>query len=445
MRKPPDPPPSLPAPGGVAQIIQARRYALITPLFGGGVAPSRQDPITPVRGTAIRGHLRFWWRATRAGHYVTVAALREAEGRLWGAASTNDAPRPSQVQIAVSEVAPGHDFVVPDNRGRPLTDNRGDPIGVGHFRSPFSYVAFPLQQARGTVRDGVAFTLHVTAPAAWSAADAPHFAGGPQDEIAAALWAWETFGGIGARTRRGFGALRCLLVDGQKPDLPAAAGLERWLAEQLARHVVTGDGPAGLPRLSHELRWYRLVPERQSPTSFWADPVDAWRQLFTRLKDFRQPRPPGSDDPRRPGRSRWPETEAIRSITRRRLPRHQPLPTSGKFPRAAFGLPIIFQFKDQGDPDQTSLQGVGDLDRLSSPLILRPLVAGDGKVAGLALVLDAPRVPPGGLTLRQRNAVIDTPNSTLTPTEASQIMDRDGRRPLFGSNPDVLEAFLNFL
>ncbi len=50
-------------------IVQERRYELITPLFGGGVEPAHSDPITVVRATEIRGHLRFRWRATRGGQF----------------------------------------------------------------------------------------------------------------------------------------------------------------------------------------------------------------------------------------------------------------------------------------------------------------------------------------------------------------------------------------
>jgi CRISPR-associated protein Cmr1 len=33
-----------------------------------------------------------------------------------------------------------------------------------------------------------------------------------------ARWAWLTYGGLGARTRRGFGQLRCLGASGRLPD-----------------------------------------------------------------------------------------------------------------------------------------------------------------------------------------------------------------------------------
>lgn len=46
--------------------LEERTYTIQvgTPLFGGGVEAGDPDPITPIRGTSIRGHLRHWWRLT---------------------------------------------------------------------------------------------------------------------------------------------------------------------------------------------------------------------------------------------------------------------------------------------------------------------------------------------------------------------------------------------
>lgn len=68
-------------------ITQKREYKLITPLFGGGVEPGEYDEHTPIRGSEIRGHLRFWWRACFGGRYETVKEMKEAEDRIWGTAA----------------------------------------------------------------------------------------------------------------------------------------------------------------------------------------------------------------------------------------------------------------------------------------------------------------------------------------------------------------------
>ena len=79
----------------------ARRYEieLITPMFGGGVEPRVNDPSFPIRTTAIRGQLQFWWRATVGAQYQTLAELRAGQSEVWG--STD---RASRVQVLVENV-----------------------------------------------------------------------------------------------------------------------------------------------------------------------------------------------------------------------------------------------------------------------------------------------------------------------------------------------------
>src|SRR5207249_3333503 len=146
--------------------------------------------------------------------------------------------------------------------------------------------------------------------------------------------------------------------------------------------------------------------------------VTAWEELIGKLKNFRQLRNPGTG--RIPGRSLWPEPDAIRRLSTS-APKHSvPLSMTQKFPRAAFGLPIIFQFKRDdvkaGDPPVTTLQG-RDVQRLASPLILRPLACDGGQALGLAAVLESPRIPPGGLVL---DGIAGRPGvvSDLVATEA---------------------------
>ena len=88
--------------------VQTRRYRIITPLYGGGVTPNEADPITVVRATEVRGHLRYWWRATRGGQFHgSVAAMKEAEEQLWGSAAAQGKAGPSRVSVVVSDALPG--------------------------------------------------------------------------------------------------------------------------------------------------------------------------------------------------------------------------------------------------------------------------------------------------------------------------------------------------
>lgn len=451
-------PPELTAKPDLNRTTQTREYKLITPLFGGGVRPGEPDPITTVRGSTVRGQLRFWWRATRGGHYnEDLAAMKRAEDMLWGAASTSDGPGPSLVNVALVQIKGSRPFTAVNRQGS-SQGRDGHPLNIGHPTSVDSYAAFPLADKPGSiVLDNVAFRLTLSNPSKWpEGVESKSFAGTPSDEVAAALWAWETFGGVGARTRRGFGALQCVYADGMpahsEPPSADVDDIVAWLRSGLTTHVVEGSWPRDVPHLGREMELRILaLPKGQ--------PIAVWRQLIDRLKAFRQQRRMNRlmENGRhimRPGRNHWPEQDEVRRLTRRRSQRHHNVISQvRKFPRAAFGLPLIIQYKrdDQreGDPSgNNTVVGVlrdGDrdvkVDRLASPLILRPL-GWTGGAVGLAALLLGSRLPDR-LVLEHRGGR-ETVDWRLSSDEATQLTTPEGK-PLLNGTTDVLIAFLNTL
>lgn len=434
-------PPIIKAQPDPEMITQERTYKVITALYGGGVEPGKADDITVVRVPEIRGQLRFWWRACRGGHFDgDLAKMKIAEGEIWGLASRPGAPMDSRVQVVITDYHQGeidrpYEVVAgnPDRNGKPrpkIQPRRGSEVPP--------YVAFPLQPTEGEARIGmetlptykaVEFTLKISYPK------------DKKIDIEAAIWAWETFGGIGGRTRRGFGAICCTTVNSAATTLPHHQTIVKEIEENLQKYVVSGVWPTGIPHLNHKPE-YKVTPLTQTP-------IATWKYLTDALKSFRQSRNPGNAA-NRPGRSRWPEPEAIREITGQRHSDHPQLRLQLKrFPRAQFGLPIIFHFKDanrrnpsdpNSDPRQTSLQGEKH-ERLASRLILRPLLCANKQAVGIALILTGPSTPPSKLPgeLMLKGA----PND---PSVSSQIneVEVEGVLPLHGET-DVLKAFLNTL
>lgn len=407
-------------------ITQVRRYRLITPLFGGGVKPGANDELTPISGKAVRGHLRFWWRATRGGRFGGdgLAAMREAEQNLFGAASTKKDPRPSKVQIAVSNV------------GEIKSEQKEKPYGGNGRVSPewkeLAYAAFPLQDNPQTVAKGITFDLTISFP------------DDHKDEVSAALWAWETFGGIGARTRRGFGALRLvgLTVNSveEVPDLPVNARVVReWIKERLEKtYDVTGCWPEGVPHLfGHKdiQSWVKITRGGRGRGDNPPSAREIWQHLIQLLKNFRQARYDkniGKHKGNTHGLSHWPEAYEIR----RRLRGTQDTGGEGvrKFPRARLGLPIVFHLPHDVNKPSFTLKGE-EVERWASPLILRPLACADDTGVGLAMILSPATLPETPLTLTGLPSG-EKVEAELTRAEASQIY------PLRGE-VDVLKAFLS--
>jgi len=448
-KQPSGPPPDVTPVQKENVITQVREYQLITPLFGGGVAPGECDPVTVIRGTEIRGQLRFWWRATRGGRFTDIKALKEEEDKIWGAPykkGEKGVSHEETVQITVEVPTQGKGISL-----YPFTEDENGRTRFHNDKAP-TYAAFPLQTSLGSVQANVSFTLTISFPAT------------KRPDIEAALWAWETFGGIGARTRRGFGALRCKAIkENDRPvpvDLPSATqeNVSNWIRKKLELHVAPGSLPAHVPHLRRqpvENKHFKLVVRNNN-----SNVMGIWSYLIDSLKSFRQMRHqstiPGANYP---GRSMWPEPSAIRQITGQSHPRHRnpiPNPAVNKFPRAAFGLPIIFQFKDsnkhnpndpQRDPRKTALE-LENYDRLASPLILKPLACQNGNFIGLAFIL-------AGNNFEGEQAILKAqegqPGSwqvkdSLEPGEAFTLTDSNrGFQATIDNQTDVLQVFLEYL
>lgn len=358
--------------------VDKRQYQFLTYVFGGGVKvkdhEKHRDPVTPVRVASVRGQLRFWWRACNPSKCKTVEELRQREGAIWGTTS-----QASKVEIAVlsQPAAPKNIQVFEYNDKHRLVACRG--------MKEIAYGAFPLQPSREAQTSGAqpwvlfdygssTFSLSFTYPEEL------------RKDVEAALWAWETFGGLGGRTRRGFGAI-------QRADLQRTTSAEAALSSYSENPRI-----AGIPSL-HKARF--ATARRPSATT-----LEAWKEGLRLLQNIRQgenfgrnERPEHSRKPA--GRSRWPEPDEIRRLTGRSAPLHMdPVVRVSRFPRAVFGMPIVFHFNpgsasepgSAGDPGMKplQLQPVG-FERFASPLIIRPITEGKNfYTAALALSSDIP-------------------------------------------------------
>lgn len=416
------PPPEKPSPGRQEEFFEESfEIHVVTPLFGGGVTAGVVDATNPIRGTSIRGQLRFWWRATAGRSCTSSKELYERESALWG-----DTKKASSVYVAVTDCQRGSPspcaFFPPDKNFPSFYD--GFP----------SYALFPFQgkkangrvtQEPGEARKGSSFTLLVRGPQS------------ARSELFQALRAWICFGGLGARTRKGAGSLYCPTLSPGTQD-----NLARWLQEHFDNLNGAKTGSLPWPTLGRT-----VLIEKKS-----GDPVRIWDQAINLYKDFRQGKEVGRNPGRehnRPGRSRWPEADAIRNLAGTHDLRHEPDPHKPcAFPRASFGLPIITHFKDSGrnglDPEDTELYPVKDKekkDRMASPVIVKPLATDKTKAVALIAVLNAPLPDNLELHLKGENLLKGQQAEIITSASATY-----GKSPLKNRSPrgDAIEALIAF-
>jgi len=408
--------------GGSHPDIITEKYTIdvITPLFGGGYEAGKVDPDMPIRVSSIRGHLRFWWRATRGAKYDDVKDLRQREGEIWGSMEN-----PSPVIVEVEITSRGKTYpcaYLPDGSSTPRFEDKHPPYALFPFQgNPRKNI--PIAECIS----GISFTLKISCPEKFF------------NDIEAALWAWINFGGIGARTRRGCGALYC--KDLSPPD---PASVDTWYQKWVQNFEIDCFSPRKWPTLSKKV----LIKDGNG-----ANAMQCWSDVIDLMKTFRQGSGVGRDpggNPNRPKRSRWPEPETIRTVTHRRLPRHARIQTipNNAFPRAELGLPIVFHFKDGADPTDTELYPVidgRDKTRMASPLILRSLQCVNGDLLQMILQLNTPRVQEVVLKKAPR-----TPHFTSI---RSSHLARYPRSPMGPANPggtnrsddgSALDAFIAF-
>ncbi len=407
-----------------------------------------------IRPSSIRGNLRFWWRATIGAKYHSITELRQREGEIWG--STDN---PSPVTIEVEQ--PDREILEPRSS---VKKNYGfNP------RDPQSYVLFPAKEKEVDIcKEDFTFVLKIR----WLQpnklqlirekvnADLIHNKKTPLPEtiqdigpdVEAALKAWINFGGIGARTRRGCGALFC---------------------KKLAFN--------SLENLGCDFPFTILCS-----TEPFANTIVAWSKSIGTIRNFRQLRSGGPHTKNvgfganchqitvPAGRSNWPEPDSIRKITGCALKNQQPNPDTDHsipktptefFPRAEFGLPIIFHFADGPGKGHSAIQNKDppsvtliptkrdkktgkqiDGTRMASPVITRPIVLQNESIFSIILVLPHPNIP----VLRLTGNYHSTPkeilpeqiaNKALTEYPDSPLGPKEKPRSQKGS---ALEAFIAY-
>lgn len=211
-----------------------------TPLFSGDTAGPDTGAI--IRPPSIRGVLRYWYRAIAAGYTLHSMAdlpdLAAGETAVFGSTAT-----PSPIRLRVTP---------PDT---PAQKAGTLPDWATQTENGFSGARYLLGQ--GLCTGGKTSTL-----------TRPHLPVDTQFELKVAfpddscitqrfmlaLWAWLTYGGLGARTRRGFGRLSCIATHNLPPG---------WTTGLLH--------PAGEADV-HLERWHTFIPDNIADAAITAFP-----------------------------------------------------------------------------------------------------------------------------------------------------------------------------
>lgn len=369
----PTPPPSLKAPTPETWTLQLRT---ITPMFGGSATPREVDSANPVRAASVRGHLRFWWRAVAGGQYKTPQELFEAEEKIWG---SSKAYGKVALRVIKQEAGP---MVKPSELVPDKGTAKTGPM-ERYFLHPFNpNKAEGLAEASGL--KWVEFTLELT----------PSLSEAEKEHLRRAIRAWIAFGGIGARTRRGLGALEAL-TDLQN-WLPASPQkLREWFqghAKEAPLHtLLTGAvirlGSACKPSNTDPYKGHKAWRELGS---FWArfrkghfvvDPQTGKAMAYTPMAG-----------------GKWRDHQTLRALS----PHQKQIALAKPY----LGLPIVYQ--RLGNSFSGTLEALHPQGRrMASPVTLKPMAFADGSIRPAVVVLRTPA--PESIRIGQQELELHLP------------------------------------
>lgn len=210
-------------------------YRIVTPMFLGGADPAAEAEL---RLSSFKGALRFWWRALMWGKVRDIMDLRHKESELFGSSQLEHGQskviwamesRPTAPLIAAGAIL-GAD-------GQQA--NRGSrAVGEGA-----RYLGYGLMEIGGRLtRPCLPAPQEIRLRACFRAEATPE----QRAQVEAAVRVLGLFGGLGSRSRRGYGSLtlRSLEVAGET-QWRSPATMEQW--DDCLRETVGKAEGNGLP------------------------------------------------------------------------------------------------------------------------------------------------------------------------------------------------------
>ena len=360
---------------------------LLTPAFAGGAEPSVCDSTWPLRPSAVRGALRAWLRFL-AAPWPDRDWAREVQGleeRLFG--HTGQASlvviEPPEVKEKGQPLDP-RALIRPDRRG--AGDRGYRYLGYGKFENP----ARPAEALFMQPGQRIELAFRLKYRRGDPASDEQRAA--EREVLRAAIWSWAHLGGLGSRSRRGFGSLFAAhlgdhwpaWVVRRPPQSGASAREEVETQTKKAAEIVKGYlsehrkvavSPA--PTARREVRTFAGMQIDVLPMEFDSgeEALTQVGELFLRFRS--------SIERPKMGMVKLPDYQEVKEFIR--------LGTAPqRLDRAELGLPLNFYYRSlAGGPQKASFLPDGG-ERIPSPLHFRVQRLANGRVVVLLLDLRGP-------------------------------------------------------
>jgi CRISPR type III-B/RAMP module RAMP protein Cmr6 len=406
---------------GVAYEFSAE-LQLVTPAFLGG--PDRNAETT-ARLTAIKAMLRVWWRAWH-GH-LTTQQLRQEEAQVFGSIDTGC----------------GLLVLPPANPSRLRLLRRGTNMGSGG--SPLGYLGYgPI----GYDKQTKANLTQITALDAGQSLSfrLAHRSKDKLQDALKSLWLLGALGGLGSRSRRGWGSVLLLSIVNidDLPHLASCRTIDEYRdALQRGLKYLT---PQDKRRSATELKWTALSKEMRIILSrrTFATWQEAMEDLGTRFQIYRS-YDNRAHSPGNPKSNPGPDYHNTKAL----LTGQKPLP-SALPERSGFGLPYAQFYRSLGDRATFTpywREGNNDIEgRRASPVLCKIVRLADGQFIWQVTFLPAQFLPDGAKVRGTNQRKQTLPNSPFAAPGPFGVV-RKPANPQEPANPQdtLIKDFLDWL
>lgn len=370
----------------------------VTPMFLGGA--DIENGVPEFRAASIKGLLRYWYRAIYPKSFAD-------EDRIFG---STDGRSPFRLKTEVV---------------KPCIGEKGDDQWD---RNPIAYLGYgPMQRNRDlkktiTTRKyfapGSIFRLHFNFPARLP----------PQDRISIlrAFWALSMLGGLGTRSRRGFGSYKIIPCHHSVPEVPPFTFSDQPAFTKALKEFVkliktdnynindNRDFPAYSCFSNKAMIACRQVPSDYHPKFKSTPQYQQGKAAMAVLEYFAY-----HLNNYRTAKAKTPKFIEDHDLMLNFL--------NGKAPssaprRAAFGLPHNYRFSSNGKSGNVDWMDHDGKGRRGSPLFIHVQSFSDNSACGLFTFLPAELIPAGKkLTLSGNGQKVPVPPPDFTAVE--QYMD----------------------
>lgn len=216
----------------------------ITPIFLSGAYQIKAE----LRPASIKGLLRFWWRALQAKE--NLEELRREENRIFGSADEKEGGSSFSIRVITSnELRPTKNKFPSKPEYEVQIDDKSFKINILEY---LSYGTYKYVKSRGNIfireyyPEKTNFDIIITfINENW------------KKDVLKAVYTWYIFGGIGSRSRNGFGSFNIVNKEEAFKDIRDILSVNNPYTRDNLKKLINEDSAVSYPSFTNGAKLFR--------------------------------------------------------------------------------------------------------------------------------------------------------------------------------------------